>query len=824
MHKLLLPFGLIALLAGCRTEQTEIIEKAYPVIEISSKWVEFGLAESDAPVSRTIVITNSGDLPLGISSIAEGKGMEGNFTFSYDAANISCPVVEGEDTGSEATAKGVAPPGPELSVSTSEVDFGTVKAGSAEVEYVTLTNTGDSALSITKATIVPSDGPFSMVTDPSGTSIAAGASSVVVLQYLPTDTAGDEATLVFVTDGDPAVAEVALLGNQGGSSGDSGLDDTDEPTDDSDEPTDDTGEDPGDGEVLFVLDAGCKIPVDITLAPVDIGEIYSSLIIETKTQSVEEGDPAYWSDVDHNKNIVYLQGEAEKGVGRLIVTPRSVPFNHVWTGEEEARYVRVQNAGDGDLTLYQPTLDSTCDPAFSITYSYAESATDTKVLGAGESSLVEITFIPEDQKEAYCTLNVASDDASNPTIPVYIQGNTGSDPDNEAPTVYIRSPEAGYVHNSVNDIELEINVFDANQPAQSLSCKVNSTINVQANVADCTPADESGHVFVSIPVEEFEPGVDTLVVRVTDAAGVRSQASVSILYSTPYPESDDDGDGFGTEDTGILLDCDDANTNSYPYAAEIYDGLDNDCDALIDEGTTGADDDGDSFSEALGDCDDTDEDSYPGAPESPDYKDNDCDDEVDENTTLRDDDGDGFAEVNNDCNDLKDDISPSAVELCDNIDNDCNGRVDDGCLSLDSEPIIIGGVDLSRTACEVGETVQMSSFIYDSDGEQLFYTWTVENGSAPDLTSSTISWTAQTELTNDDGELVQIYVVAQDESGHQVWDFTQIAVYPVGTLTEPFVEIVTVESEGACSTGGGTPAGAALAGLGLALAMVRRRR
>ena len=57
MHKLSFPFGVIAIaLAGCRGEQTEIIELQYPVIEISSKWVEFGLVESTSPVTRSIAI------------------------------------------------------------------------------------------------------------------------------------------------------------------------------------------------------------------------------------------------------------------------------------------------------------------------------------------------------------------------------------------------------------------------------------------------------------------------------------------------------------------------------------------------------------------------------------------------------------------------------------------------------------------------------------------------------------------------------------------------------------------------------------------------
>ena len=825
----ILSFGVIAVaLAGCRQPSNDFVELTYPVIEVSSKWVEFGLTEHGEAVTRTFTISNNGDLPLGISDIREGGGMDGDFTVTYDPTLMSCPESAEGDTG-EPTAKsgGSAPPGPALSVDTTTLDFGKVPAGSDDIAYLTLTNTGDADLTVTKAAIAPSDSPFSMIVDPTGATIPKGGSTVALLNYAPTTTSGDEALLVIVTNGTPAVQEVDLKGNIGGEpvdtdtgiGGDSGGD-----SGSGDSGGGDTGTDPGDGQVLFTLDKGCKMPVDVTFSPVSVGDVYGSVIIETKTQVREDdADPEYWADLDNSFTVVYTKGEAEKGEGRAIVTPRSVPFGSVWTGEEEVRYIRVLNSGDGDLTLTAPTLDSTCDAAFSLTYSFAEAADSTKVLESGKSSLIEVTFVPEDQKSAYCTVYVNSDDSSSPSVPVYLQGNNGTDPDNVAPTVSIRSPEPGYMHNNPGPIEMELNVFDKNQPATSLSCKVYSSLNVLANVADCTPTESSGHVFLSVPTEDFNPGVDTLLVRVTDASGIRTTASLSMIINAAYPSSDDDGDAFGTDSSELVVDCDDNNRDTYPNAAEIYDSLDNDCDSIVDEGTIGSDDDGDTFSENALDCDDTDEDTYPGAPESPDYKDNDCDGTIDENTTLSDDDGDGYAEVNNDCNDLDEEISPSAVEICDSVDNDCNGLVDDACLALDSEPLIVGGIDLSQTAVEVNDTVQLSTFIYDADGETIFFTWTVDGGTAAGTTSSTLSWTAPETLDNDEGEIFQFYLVAQDASGHQVWDFARVAVYPEGALFKNFVKIVPSEETSGCSSSG-AGAGVGLGLLGAGLAMARRRR
>ena len=92
------------------------------------------------------------------------------------------------------------------------------------------------------------------------------------------------------------------------------------------------------------------------------------------------------------------------------------------------------------------------------------------------------------------------------------------------------------------------------------------------------------------------------------------------------------------------------------------DGIDNDCDGTVDEGTTNYDDDGDGMSEAAGDCDDTDDTIYKGAPETADWQDNNCDGTVDEGTKNYDDDGDGYSELGGDCDDSDASIAIEASE------------------------------------------------------------------------------------------------------------------------------------------------------------------
>lgn len=198
---------------------------------------------------------------------------------------------------------------------------------------------------------------------------------------------------------------------------------------------------------------------------------------------------------------------------------------------------------------------------------------------------------------------------------------------------------------------------------------------------------------------------------------------------TYYPDSDGDGHGDpnGTPAQGCIAppgyamwnqdDCDDTNPLVYTAAAEYCDGVDNDCDGIIDETiTVYADQDQDYFGNPLvsiqtcmpipagyvnnnADCNDNDRFTNPMVEfEACDGIDNNCNGEIDEgpNYVFADYDADGagdytnamqwncgetppegFVNSLNDCDPWNSMIYPGAVEICDGFDNDCNGLVDD---------------------------------------------------------------------------------------------------------------------------------------------------
>lgn len=157
-----------------------------------------------------------------------------------------------------------------------------------------------------------------------------------------------------------------------------------------------------------------------------------------------------------------------------------------------------------------------------------------------------------------------------------------------------------------------------------------------------------------------------------------------------YLDTDDDGDGVPTAD-------EDANGNGN---FDDDDGDDDGHPAYLDTNEAGFDTDADGDGYFLGaDCNDADDQISPAASETCNGVDDDCDGLIDNapvNTQswYRDADGDGWGDPNDqidsvcqptgygsepgDCNDADPQIGPGQPDLCDGIDNDCDLAVDEG--------------------------------------------------------------------------------------------------------------------------------------------------
>mgnify|MGYP001166654003 FL=1 len=190
----------------------------------------------------------------------------------------------------------------------------------------------------------------------------------------------------------------------------------------------------------------------------------------------------------------------------------------------------------------------------------------------------------------------------------------------------------------------------------------------------------------------------------TDDDGITDGLEVLNYFTDPLvPDPDADLDGYYW-----FQDCNDTNPDVYPYALEILNGIDDDCDMMWDEGFNATDTDNDNLSDYseyhaygtnLSNLD-TDGDLLSDGDEvliyftDPLVKDNDSD-------------SDGWYWFQ-DCNDTNPEINPDVVESLDGIDNNCRDGIDEDFIGQDSD---------SDGLLDLDEFNNMSTNPFDPDSD-----------------------------------------------------------------------------------------------------------
>ena len=231
------------------------------------------------------------------------------------------------------------------------------------------------------------------------------------------------------------------------------------------------------------------------------------------------------------------------------------------------------------------------------------------------------------------------------------------------------TPLDGSTWPDTGPVPAEVAIVDADDPA-SITCTWGGEMSgTEPYFGDSL----TGSVALAV-------GAYTLSIQCSDAV---SEASDEVSFTVV--EGDVDGDGSVAADLGGD-DCDDESSEVHPGAVEVCDGVDNDCNDLVDDAPDAplwyADADEDSFGDlevSLQAC------------ETP----------------------AGYLEDATDCDDAAIAVNPAATELCNAVDDDCDGLVDNDAEDaliwyVDSDGDGYGWADTSASACE-----EPSGFVAD---------------------------------------------------------------------------------------------------------------
>ena len=351
----------------------------------------------------------------------------------------------------------------------------------------------------------------------------------------------------------------------------------------------------------------------------------------------------------------------------------------------------------------------------------------------------------------------------------------------------------------------------------------------------------SGHTTDATDCDDRDPSVSPAGAE--DCDGVDDDCDGVIdegVMGSWYLDADSDGYGDSsatvegcTQPSGTTTDstdCDDADASINPDGTELCDGVDNDCDGLLDEAgaedapTWYMDSDGDGYgnpgatTEACTspsgyttdstDCDDADATISPDADELCDGVDNDCDGELDEDDAVDasawnvDSDGDGYGDAGStvsactqpsgtttdttDCDDADAAINPAASELCNGVDDDCDGDIDeDSAVDVATWYYDMDGDGYGDPGGSTASCSPPSDFVADSsdcdDGDAAVYPGAVELCDGVDNDCDGL-----VDADDPDGVGMSLWYTDADGDGYGTGTPVEACSQPSGTSIDPF--------------------------------------
>lgn len=550
-----------------------------PTADIAVTPSAVGFADTQVGTTNEVAVTvsNQGNADLVIDSINISGTDASEYFQSNNCATVSAaqtctvtvsfsPSVEGPrtallnilsndaDTPAVTVAlsgQGVFAAEPRISLSTSQINFGDVQAGVSEDIILTINNTGTATLLINGMVDITGVDSSEFFQNNNCTTISAGAQCTVTISFTPSGEGIRAATLsVTSNDADSPISHVMLMGQgifapqpeilisptalsfgelPAGSSTDLSV------------TVSNNGTAPLTINNLFIdgtnateffhtdncstVAVGTNCSVVVTFTPSGNGHRTASLTVQS-------------DDPDSPTLKVALTGQATLiAEPELTLSAASIDFNTVQIGSNANRMVTVTNNGTAELNISNIALVGSDASEFAQTNNCA-------VVAPAENCALSITFSPASEGEKSATINIASNDPSNPNAVISISAQGTSQPQPNiavAPsTLSFTTTLVGEARQiivtvaNVGDAPLTISQFtiagdNAAAFSQSNDCSTIAVFSICTLTATFTP-NESGSLSATLTISSNDPDSPSLNVPLSGIAELTAQPIISINH------------------------------------------------------------------------------------------------------------------------------------------------------------------------------------------------------------------------------------------------------------------------------------------------------
>ncbi len=325
---------------------------------------------------------------------------------------------------------------PEIDVSPSSRNYGSVAVGSSSSHTFVVSNTGSADLSVTSTSIV-GDGDFSITSGGGSFTLTPGSTRNVIARFAPGSAGSKSATLRLANnDSDEDPKDMSLSGS-GTVTPDIDIDPTSRNFGDvtigssSDQVFIVSNTGTGSLSVSSVSLSGTNSDQfsiqsgggSYSLDPGSIGNIiirFSPATTGSKSASLDIAS----NDPDENPLQTSLSGSGTAvPVPDIAANSSSLEFENVGVGSSQTETVQLSNEGTADLTISTIALAGDDADQFSIL-----SGGSSGILTPGATRDVEIQFAPVSEGDITAELQIQSNDPDEGTLSIFLNG-TGVVPD-----------------------------------------------------------------------------------------------------------------------------------------------------------------------------------------------------------------------------------------------------------------------------------------------------------------------------------------------------------------------------------------------------------